>query len=98
MNSCIVQKQSLETILEILKEYNVDGVNDEILAQLGGLNELFQTVEISNEFVEPVTDESKKLTTIKNKSTMTMSAELEESIRNKVAEIRATIVGRSVQG
>ncbi len=92
------QKQSLETILEILKEYNVDGVNDEILAQLGGLNELFQTVEISNEFVEPVTDESKKLTTIKNKSTMTMSAELEESIRNKVAEIRAAIVGRSVQG
>lgn len=92
------QKQSLETILEILKEYNVDGVNDEILAQLGGLNELFQTVEISNEFVEPVTDESKKLTTIKNKSTMIMSAELEESIRAKVAEIRAAIVGQSVEG
>ena len=92
------QKQSLETILEILKEYNVDGVNDEILAQLGGLNELFQTVEISNEFVEPVTDESKKLTTIKNKSTMIMSAELEESIRAKVTEIRAAIVGQSVEG
>jgi hypothetical protein len=92
------QKQSLETILEILKEYNVDSVNDEILAQLGGLNELFQTVEISNEFVEPVTDESKKLTTIKNKSTMIMSAELEESIRAKVAEIRAAIVGQSVEG
>ncbi len=92
------QKQSLETILEILKEYNVDGVNDEILAQLGVLNELFQTVEISNEFVEPVTDESKKLTTIKNKSTMIMSAELEESIRAKVTEIRAAIVGQSVEG
>lgn len=92
------QKQSLETIIEILKEYNKEGVNDEILAQLESLNELFQTVEITNEFVEPVTVESKKLTTIKNKSTMTMSKELEESIKAKVAEIRASIVDQSVAG
>jgi hypothetical protein len=91
------QKQSLQTILEILGEYNIDGVNDEILSQLNGLNELFKTVEITNEFVTPTTDESKKLTTIKNKSTMIMSAELEESIRKKVAEIRASIVGKSVE-
>lgn len=90
------QKQSLETIIEILKEYNTDGVNDEILAQLNSLNELFQTVEITNEFVEPTTDEAKKLTTIKNKSTMTMSKELEENIKAKVAEIRASIVGQTV--
>jgi hypothetical protein len=89
------QKQSLETIIEILKEYNTDGVNDEILAQLGGLNDLFQTVEITNEYIPSVTDEAKKVTTIKNKSTMKMSKELEESIKAKVAEIRASIVGQA---
>jgi len=88
------QKQSLKTIIDILKEYNADGVNDEILLQLNSLNDLFKTVEITNEFVAPVTDEAKKLTTIKNKTTMTMPDELEASIRAKVQEIRASIVGK----
>jgi hypothetical protein len=89
------QKQSLSTIIEILKEYNVDGINDKILADLSGLNNLFNEVVMNYTYVEPVTDISSKTTTIKSKSEMKISPELMQQIAAKVSEIRAAITAGS---
>jgi hypothetical protein len=89
------QKQSLSTIIEILKEYNVDGINDKILANLSGLNNLFNEVVMNYTYVEPVTDISSKTTTIKSKSEMKISPELMQQIAAKVSEIRAAITAGS---
>jgi uncharacterized protein YjgD (DUF1641 family) len=85
------QKQSLQTIIEILVEYNKDGENDMILAELNALNELFEDVEMEYTFVESVHDEAKKMTTLKSKTTMRISPEVMTAINNKVRDIRKAV-------
>lgn len=86
------QNQSLQTIIDILVNYNEDSKNDEILAQLKSLNELFKNVEIDYEYVEPTTDAEKKITTLKSKMQLTISDELTEQLIDKINEIRSFIV------
>ncbi|MGM0478063.1 MAG: hypothetical protein ACQERC_02485 [Bacteroidota bacterium] len=86
------QKQSLETIIELMEKYNKDGRNDDYIAQFSSLNDLFKQIKVSYEYVEPTTDEDKKLTTIKNKMNIDLSEELVAEIIEKVASIRTNIV------
>lgn len=85
------QKQSLQTIIEILMEYNSNGENDMILDELNALNELFKGVEMNYTYAESVHDEAKKMTTLKAKTSINISADLMASISAKVRDIRKAI-------
>lgn len=87
------QKQSLETIIELLEKYNDNGQNDEYIAHFESLNELFKKIKTSYQYVEPTTNEDKKLTTIKSKMNIEISEELAQEIIAKVKEIRMDITG-----
>lgn len=86
------QQQSLETIIEILNEYNEDGENDAILAQLDGLNEVFTGIAMDYEFVEPETDANRKITTLKSKMNITFGEGVFNAILTQINEIRSSIV------
>lgn len=86
------QKQSLETILELLDKYNTNGQNDEYIALFKDLNTLFEEVKTTYEYVESETDKARKTTTIKSKMKIEISDELAEQIIEKVAAIRAQII------
>lgn len=86
------QKQSLETIIELLEKYNQDGNNDDIIADFKSLNESFQKIGITYEYVEPETDVKNKITTIKNNMIISLDEDLSTEIIDKVAEIREKVV------
>lgn len=86
------QKQSLETIIELLEKYNEDGASDEIIADFKNLNESFQKISVSYEYVEPVTDADNKVTTIKNKMVIDLNEELTNEIVEKVSAMREKVI------
>jgi hypothetical protein len=86
------QKQSLETIIELLEKYNEDGGSDAIIADFKNLNESFQKISISYEYVEPVTDVDNKVTTIKNKMVIDLGKELTNEIVEKVSVMREKVI------
>ena len=86
------QKQSLETIIELLEKYNEDGESDNIIADFKTLNETFQKINVSYEYVEPVTDVDNKVTTIKNKMVIDLGDELTKEIIEKVSSIREKVI------
>jgi glutamate mutase epsilon subunit len=86
------QKQSLETIIELLEKYNEDGESDNIIADFKALNESFQKINVSYKYVEPVTDVDNKITTIKNKMVIDLGDELTKEIIEKVSSIREKVI------
>jgi len=86
------QKQSLETIIELLEKYNEDGESDNIIADFKALNESFQKINVSYKYVEPVTDVDNKVTTIKNKMVIDLGDELTKEIIEKVSSIREKVI------
>lgn len=86
------QKQSLETIIELLEKYNEDGESDNIIADFKALNESFQKINVSYKYVEPVTDVDNKVTTIKNKMVIDLGDELTNEIIEKVSSIREKVI------
>jgi hypothetical protein len=87
------QKQSLETIIELLEKYNNEGQNDEYITQFTSLNDLFKEIIVEYEYVDPSTDDENKLTTINSKMKIDISDELAEKIIAKVSEIRGSVTG-----
>ena len=87
------QKQSLETIIELLGKYNNEGQNDTYIAQFESLNELFKEINVTYEYVESTTNEKSKITTINSKMKIDISDELAEKIIAKVSEIRGSVTG-----
>lgn len=86
------QKNTLKSLLSILREYKSGESFDELIAGLEKLKTAFDKVQSSYEFIEPVTDESKRLTTFKNKSSAQMDDATLAEITTQVGEIRNSIV------
>jgi len=86
------QKQSLETILELIEKYNYNGQNDEYITLFSALKSLFSEIKTSYVYVESQTDDARKLTTIKSKMKIEISEELANKIIDKIAETRAQII------
>ena len=86
------QKQSLETLLSILSMYNTQGMNDELLADLTSINELFKAVEFTYTYQEPKTDAKNRITVLNHVSSVKMSDELINSITEEVVALRNKIV------
>lgn len=86
------QKQTLSTLIELLSEYNMEGKNDELIAQLKDLMGSFEKIELTYEYEAPETDEKKKMTTLTHRLTVKMSDEVLNEIRTKITTIRTNII------
>lgn len=86
------QQQTLNTIIEILKEYNKGGSNDELISDLDDLKFYFDKVSIDYEFVEPKTDAKTKTTTLQHNITVKINTDILNQITMKVKSIRDNII------
>lgn len=86
------QQQTLNTIIEILEEYNKAGSNDELIKDMKDLKVQFDKVVVDYQFVEPKTDAKNKTTTLQHKITYKISADILSQITAKVQTIRNNIL------
>lgn len=86
------QQQTLNTIIEILTEYNKGGSNNELITQLKGLKVIFDKVVINYKFIEPKTDEKTKTTTLQHTISVKISDDVLNQITLKVKAIRENII------
>jgi hypothetical protein len=86
------QQQTLNTIIEILTEYNKSGSNNDLISDLKDLKFYFDKVTIDYEYVEPKTDEKNKITTLQHKMTVKINTDILNQITVKVTEIRDNII------
>jgi len=87
------QQETLNTIIEILKLYNKNGENDDILSDMQELKLSFDQINIEYDFVAPKTDESKKLTTLQHRTVVKIDSNVLNMITSKISTIRAKIIG-----
>ncbi len=86
------QKQTIGTIVDILTEYNPKGMNDELIASMQSLSEIFNRVNISYEYVAPETDEENKTTVFRNQTEVSIEENVLSEIIEKVESIRLSII------
>lgn len=86
------QKQTLNTVIEILTEYNKDEGNNDLITQLKELNEIFSSVKSQYEYAPSTTDVTRGMTTLKGKMNIEFTDDAKQKIIDKVNEIRTNIV------
>ena len=87
------QKSTLENLIKLIEPYYNDPQFTELLDLLYGLSNEFDNVKIEYSYEEPIVDEEAKKTIIKSTSKVTISEEMIQSIRTKIDELRAEIIG-----
>lgn len=85
------QQQTLKSIIEILEEYNKDKANAELISDMQTLKIQFDKVMINYEFIEPSTNEAKKLTTLNHKMEIKVDTNVLNEIRSLITSIRKKI-------
>lgn len=85
------QSETLNTIVEILTNYNKKGENDELIKEMKELQTYFNKISISYEYVKPITDAKKKLTTLRHKTTVKIDSNTMNFIIEKIGTIRDKI-------
>ncbi len=86
------QKQTLLTIIEILKEYNKMGMNDALISQMTDLLVSFEEIKMEYAYSEPVTNEAAKTTTLKHTISFDISDKTLKDISDKLTKIRTSII------
>jgi len=88
INRIVDQKLTLNTVTSLLNENsdNEDVVN--VMTNVNELKAIFDKVKITTSKIEPVTDKDTKLTTLKSKTTISMSPETYAELKEKVKVIR----------
>lgn len=86
------QKQTLKTIIEILKEYNKMGNNDKLISQMEDLLVSFEAIKMNYEFAEPETNEASKTTVLKHNISFDISDATLQEITDKLTAIRNSII------
>lgn len=86
------QKESLNTIVELLTVYNKSGSNDILIKELMELKTLFDQIKMNYEYVAPETDKTKKITTLNHSMTVEFSDKLIQDITSKTIDIRTNII------
>lgn len=86
------QKESLNSILGILTEYNKSGSNDELIDQMESLKISFEKINVDYNYAAPETDKEDHLTTFHHTLNVEVSNAVVEEVRTKVKEIRANII------
>lgn len=86
------QKQTLITIIEILKEYNKMETNDALIEQMSDLLASFEEIKMNYTYAEPKTDAAKKLTTLNHSISFEFSEKVLNDISEKLSKIRTSII------
>lgn len=86
------QQQTLYTIIEILKEYNKGGSNDDLISDLNDLKFYFDKVSIDYQYVAPKTDAKNKTTTLQHNIVVKINTDILNQITMKVKDIRENII------
>jgi len=86
------QQQTLNTIIEILKEYNKGGSNDELISDLEDLKFYFDKVSIEYTYEKPKTDPETKTTTLQHNIVVRINTDILNQITMKVSDIRDNII------
>ncbi|WP_317898189.1 hypothetical protein [Aurantibacillus circumpalustris] len=85
------QKQAINSIIKILKNYNNPEVIELNIA-LTALAEVYEGIQFKYNFVEPITDTAKKVTYINSTTEVIISDEQLSQITQKLNQIRGKIV------
>lgn len=85
------QRETLNTIIEILQKYNKKGSNDELISDMKDLKDYFDKIQVNYDFVQPKTDAKNRITTLQHKLTVNMDTNLLNFINQKIASIRTKI-------
>lgn len=86
------QKQSLSSIIDLLKEYNKGGSNDAIVASLEDLQESFNKISFNYEYAAPENDKENKITIFHHSLEVEFDDEVMTEITDKLREIRTNII------
>jgi hypothetical protein len=86
------QQQTLNTMIEILKEYNKSKQNDSLITSLTELKSEFDKIIVEYTYVAPKTDVKNKTTTLQNELKVNISKELLSSISKKINAIRESVI------
>lgn len=85
------QKETLNSIVEILTTYNKGGKFDELIADMTDLQNYFEEIKVVYNFVQPKTDAKKKMTTLQHKTSVEIETNTLNFIYQKVGTIRDKI-------
>lgn len=85
------QKQSLESIIELLDQYNKDKSNDEMLVQLRDLQTSFDKIVLEYIYEAPSTEESKKRMKLNHTYNVEFDDAVATEVATKIADIRNSI-------
>ena len=85
------QKQALTSVIKLISSHNMPDAND-LLKDLESLAKVYETVIAKYTFVEPTTDEAKKMTYINSTTEITINKEQLDKISEIVASMREKII------
>lgn len=86
------QKQSLNSIIDILTEYNDNNQNDLLIAEMKDLKVSFDKIEMNYQYSAPDTDKDKKVTTFTHTLEIKLDAKILGEIESKIEAIRTNII------
>lgn len=88
----IDQKLTLSTVQSLLDENSDNEDVQMIMVNVNELKTIFDKIEITSSKIEPVTDEETNVTTLKSKTTISMSTETYNELKEKVKVIRSNYI------
>ena len=88
----IDQKLTLSTVLGLLNENSDNADVQNVMTNVNELRAIFDKIEITTSKIEPVTDEETNVTTLKSKTTISMSPATYNELKEKVKLIRSNYI------
>lgn len=85
------QKETLNSIIDILTAYNKGGKFDELIGDMNDLKGYFEDINITYDFVQPKTIAAKKLTILQHKTKVEVESNTLNFIYQKIGSIRESI-------
>ncbi len=88
----IDQKLTLGTVLSLLNENSDNADVQAVMTDVNELRAIFDKIEITSTKIEPVTDKETNVTTLKSKTTISMSPATYNELKEKVELIRSNYI------
>ncbi len=85
------QRETLNSIIDILQAYNKGHKFDELITDMKDLKSYFEDIKIEYDFVQPKTDKAKKLTVLQHKTKVDIETNTLNFINQKINSIREKI-------
>lgn len=86
------QTETLNTIIELLTDYNKKGEWDELITDMEGLKFYFDQITIEYEFMQPLTNAKTKTTTLRHKTVVSVDSNTLNFINQKIESIRGKVI------